>query len=88
MGAYPLPLVEDRGKRFCVKSNAEDTEYDRLPRSRLVGFRSSRGSSSSRDSLREEDMPDREEEVDVRGPGELEARLANSRESRAWGCKL
>ena len=55
-----------------------------------AGLRSSRGSSSSRESFRDEDMPDREEveEVDVRGPGELDARLASSRESRAWGWRL
>lgn len=35
-------------------------------------------------------MPERDEtvEVDVRGPGELEAKLANSRESRAWAWRL
>jgi len=32
-------------------------------------------------------MPDLEEEDEVRGPGELDARLANSNESRALGCK-
>lgn len=26
MGAYPFPVVEDRGYRFGVKSKAEDTE--------------------------------------------------------------
>lgn len=33
-------------------------------------------------------MPDLEEEEDVRGPGELDARLANSNESRELGCRL
>lgn len=35
-------------------------------------------------------MPEREEEdeEDVRGPGELEAKLASSRLSRAWGWRL
>lgn len=50
-----------------------------------AGFLSSRGSSSSRDSLRDEAMPDLEEEDEVLGPGELDARLANSKESRALG---
>jgi hypothetical protein len=50
-----------------------------------AGFLSSSGSSSSKESFREEDMPDREEEEEdeVRGPGELDAKLANSKESRA-----
>lgn len=55
-----------------------------------AGFRSSRGSSSSRESFREEDMPEREEveEDDVRLPGEDEAKLANSKESRACGWRF
>jgi hypothetical protein len=50
-----------------------------------AGFRSSRGSSSSRESFRDDDMPDREEVEDIEdlGPGELDAKLANSKESRA-----
>lgn len=66
-----------------VKSNTEEFEYDRLPLVFAAGFRASRGSSASRESFLEEDMPDRDEEEDVRAPGELEARLASSRESRA-----
>jgi len=93
IGAYPLPVVADNGKRFEEKSKAEETEKARpWPAGRpfAAGLRSSRGSSSSRDSFRDEDMPDREEvvDVDVLGPGELDARLANSSESRAWGCRL
>lgn len=76
-----------------MKSKAEDMEYERLcgpGRPFAAGLRSSRGSSSSRDCFRDEEIPDREEsiEVDVRGPGELDARLANSRESRAWGWRV
>lgn len=29
MGAYPAPVVEERGKRFAAKSNVDETEYDR-----------------------------------------------------------
>ena len=76
-----------------MKSKAEETEKV-LPwapgRPFAARLRSSRGSSSSRESFREEEMPDREEaeDVEVRGPGELDARLASSRESRARGCRL
>jgi len=71
-----------------VKSKAEETEKERRcdpGRPLAAGFRSSRGSSSSRESFRDEEMPDREdaEDVDDLGPGELEAKLASSRESRA-----
>jgi hypothetical protein len=40
--------------------------------------------------LREELMPEREDvvETELRWPGELEARLASSRESRACGWRL
>jgi hypothetical protein len=93
IGAYPFPVVEDRGNRFEEKSKAEETDNVRpwAPgRPFAAGFRASSGSSSSRESFREEDMPDREEveDVEVRGPGELDARLASSRESRAWGWRL
>lgn len=88
-----MPVVEDRGKRFEVKSKAEETENDRPwgpGRPFAAGFRSSRGSSCSRESFRDEDMPDLEEveDVDVRRPGELDAKLASSKESRACGCRL
>lgn len=57
-------------------------------RPRAAGFLSSRGSSSSRDSLREDATPDLEEDEEVRGPGELDARLASSNESRGLGCRV
>lgn len=66
-----------------MKSKTEELEYDRLPRVFAAGFRASRGSSASRESFLEDEIPDREEDEDVLAPGELEARLANSRESRA-----
>jgi hypothetical protein len=73
-----------------VKSNTEAFENERWPLVFAAGFRESRGSSASRDCFREDEMPDREdvEEEEVLGPGELEARLANSRESRACGWRL
>lgn len=89
-----MPVDEDRGKRFEEKSKTELTEYDRawlpLTFAWAAGFRSSKGSSSSRDSFLEEAMPEREEveDVDVRVPGELEAKLASSKESRACGWRL
>lgn len=76
----------ERGKRFELKSKAEEMEKERPSGSGppfAATFLSSRGSSCSKESLREEVMPDLEEEEDVRGPGELEAKLASSRESRA-----
>lgn len=84
-----MPDVELNGKRLLWKSKAEETENDRLWGSGLeAGFRESKGSSCSRDCFRDEEMPEREEveDVDVRGPGEEDARLASSRESRvgAW----
>jgi hypothetical protein len=87
-------VLELNGNRLLWKSNALDTEKLRLCGTGLppfaAGFRESKGSSSSRDSFRDEEMPDREEveDVDVRGPGEEDARLASSRESRAWGWRL
>jgi hypothetical protein len=84
-----LPFVEDKGYRFEAKSKAEDIEKVRLcaaGRPFEAGFRSSRGSSSSRESLREDPTPERDEEDEVRGPGELDdAKLASSKESRACG---
>ena len=93
-GAYPFPVVEVKGYRFEAKSKAEVIENVRpwlAPgRACAAGFLSSRGSSSSKDNLREEAIPEREdvEEEEVRGPGELDAKLASSKESRALGCKL
>jgi hypothetical protein len=70
-----------------VKSKAEEMLKVRPwpGRPLAAGFMSSSGSSCSSESLRDEEIPEREEEDDeeVRGPGELEARLASSRESRA-----
>ena len=85
MGAYPFPLVADKGKRFVVKSKAEETEYDRLcAPGRPARLLLSRGSSCSRDSFRDEEMPDGDEResVEVRPSGEEDAREASSRESR------
>jgi len=69
MGAYPFPCVEDKGNRFWVKSKAEDTEKERLWRAmglpRLAKLLLSRGSSCSRESFLEEEIPDREEEEEV-----------------------
>jgi hypothetical protein len=72
------------------KSKTEETEYDRawLFLGFAAGLRSSNGSSSSRDSFREDAMPEREEEEEVRCPGELDAKLASSKESRACGWRL
>ena len=81
---YP-PAVDERGNRAGVKSKAEDTEYERPPRSasRAAGFALSKGSSFSRDSLREEDMPDLEDVSDVgRSSCSESASEASSRESR------
>jgi hypothetical protein len=86
---YP-PAVDERGKRAGVKSKAEDTEYERPPRSalRAAGFALSRGSSFSRDSLREEDGPDREDVSDVgRSSCSESASEASSRESRPGCCR-
>lgn len=85
-----MPAVEDRGKRFDWKSKADDTENDLLCAvGRAAGFLESKGSSSSSESFLEEEMPDRDEveDVDVRRPGELDARLASSRESRVCGWR-
>lgn len=85
IGAYPFPDVEERGYRFEEKSNTEETENDRSCLGRAAGLRSSRGSSASKESFLEDATPDLEEEEEVRGPGELDARLASSKESRACG---
>lgn len=80
------------GNRLEVKSKAEDTlkvrPWPGLPLA--AGFMASSGSSCSSESFRDEDIPEREEEEDeeVRGPGELEAKLASSRLSRACGWRL
>lgn len=90
-GAYP-PAVCDSGKRALPKSKAEEMEYDRAdlgrPESRFAcECELDRGSSSSRESLREEEMPEGEDEAEdlPADSGEEDAREASSRESRgAW----
>ena len=70
----------ERGKRLFAKSKAEDIEYVReWFRGRLGSLASS---ASSRESLREEDIPPGEEVWDVCREGVEEAREASSRESR------
>ena len=81
---YPAAVVES-GKRFEAKSNAEDMEYVRSwgsGRLREFGVALERGSSFEMESLRDEDMPDREELGDVSRVGDEEASDASSRESR------
>lgn len=88
IGAYPpAPAVEVRGKRFAAKSKFEETEKLRGRMPRAAGFALSRGSSCSREALREEERLGREEGVwDAAEAGALElAREASSRESREEG---
>jgi len=70
-----------------VKSKAEEMEYERPWAVRLAlpaRLALSNGSSFSRDNLREEEMPEMEEDREVRlSSGSEEAREASSRESRA-----
>jgi hypothetical protein len=85
IGAYPpVPVVELRGNMFAAKSNAEETEYDRFIRPLFAGFTSSKGSSSTSESRREEDMLGRDDiSVGASSLTWLElAKDANSRESR------
>jgi hypothetical protein len=89
---YPCAVL-DRGKRFGAKSNAEDTLYERLCRGLLgswpAGFSSLNGSSSSKESLRDEGAPETEDSSEVRREGcEEEAREASSSESRVGGGRL
>lgn len=66
IGAYPSPpVVELRGNRFGVKSNAEDTEYVRPCIPRPATFPVSKGSSCSSDSLREDEMLGLDEISDI-----------------------
>jgi hypothetical protein len=91
IGAYPASAVEERGKRLAEKSNADETEYERpwrLDRALAAGFAESRGSSCSRDALREEDMLGRESVSAVFSPGLELASDASSRESRGWFWRL
>ena len=84
---YP-PVVDERGNRFEAKSKAEETEYERwwvFGRPLAARLEEERGSSFESDNLRDEDMPEGEEGVDVCVEvGVEEARDASSRESR--GC--
>ena len=71
------------------KSNAEDMEYElwalwRPVPSSASACASARGSSSSRESLRDEEMPSGEEEREdpPTEPGDDDAREASSSESR------
>ena len=70
-----------------MKSKTEDMEYERpwgMRLALLAGLALSRGSSFSSDNLREELIPDLEEDSDIRlSSGSEEAREASSRESRA-----
>src|SRR5271170_1023001 len=64
-------------------------EYVRVRFSPLpAGFALSRGSSFSRESFREEAMPEREEDADDgKSSGSESASEASSRESRPGSCK-
>lgn len=87
MGAYPpAPAVELNGKRFAEKSNVDDTEYD-LP-SREAGLPSSRGSSSTNDSRRDDDILGRDD-ISEAAPSCITLELASdasSKESRDCAC--
>ena len=81
-----MPPEDERGKRFDVKSKADDTEkvllwgYG-LPFAARLWV--SRGSSCSSESFRDEDIPgDEVDSVEVLLLWEEDAREASSRESR------
>lgn len=88
MGAYPAPVVDDKGKRFDVKSNPDPTEKERAGRTAAAGFELSNGSSCSRESFRDEEMLGRESVSLVSAPGSELAREASSSESRASGWRF
>jgi len=73
-----------------AKSKAEETEYDRLwglERILFAALEADRGSEFSKDNLREEEVPDGEDDMEVRPDmGEEEANDASSRESLG-GCE-
>ena len=81
-----MPVEEERGKRFDVKSKADDTENVLLwgfglPFTARLWV--SRGSSCSRESFRDEDIPGEEvDSVEVLLLWDEDAREASSRESR------
>lgn len=72
-----------------MKSKTEEMEYDRPRVVRLVLLAElalSKGSSCSSDNLRDEVMPEREDESEIRlSSGSEEASEASSRESREIG---
>src|SRR5947207_5580220 len=81
-GAYP-PVVEVRGNSAGVKSKADETEYERVRPGTFVGLPLSKGSSFSRDSRREDAIPESEDDSEVRPiSGSDEASEASSSESR------
>lgn len=66
---YPAAVV-DRGKRFEAKSKAEETEKERLWVWGRRGFALARleaesGSSAERDILREEEMPEGDDDLEA-----------------------
>ena len=78
-------LFRSRGNSAGVKSKADETEYERNRPGLLAGFALSSGSSFSRDSFRDDVIPEREEDSEVRPiSGSDEASDASSKESR--GC--
>lgn len=81
--------MEESGNNVLPKSKAEDIEYDRppdlpCPDSGSPCEKSPSGSCSSSESLREDDIPEGEEEREdlVVVSGDEDAREASSRESR------
>lgn len=89
IGAYPPAAVEESGNSVLPKSKAEDIEYDRppdlpYPDSGSPCEKSPSGSCSSSESLREDDIPEGEEEREDLAvvSGDEDAREASSRESR------
>ena len=82
---YPA-TVDERGKRFDAKSKAEDTEKERScggGRGVVSWSFGASGSSAEKETLREELMPEAEEDTEfLEVPGVEEARDASSRESR------
>lgn len=69
-----------------MKSNTDETEYERVRgvgRGVSAGFDGDVGALLEGDCLRDEEMPDGEEDGDLRDDvGEVEAREASSKESR------
>ena len=84
-----MPPDAVRGKRFEVKSKADETEKDLPWRFNLelaAGLWLSSGSSCSRDNFRDEDtLGDEVDSVEALALEEDDAREASSRESRTGG---